>query len=144
MSQMPPTLPSGAKAIVDMRLKGEKPADMLIVSLVGKVQDKLIQQMNPTVYANAKPAVPYDWRWVVQLKLCIYTNPLTDWRQTAATIAKHRPEWLGLWDVDTFEGGELYLLPKVEDIEKPKQQWRWDMHFLPWLPFQNHQFAHED
>lgn len=135
------TLPMGAQAILTARKRGMKPADMIIVSLVGQVQDKMIQECNPTVYANPKASSPYDWRWAVDLKLCVYKNLLIDWRPTAMAIARSRPAWLGVWDVDALEGADLCALPKVEDIEKRAELWRWDLHVLRWLQFQNYQFA---
>lgn len=130
-------LPQGAKDIVAARMNGLKPADMIIVSLIGPPREA-----NPTVYVN--PTAAYDWRWAVELKLCIYTNQRTPWLETAKAIAGARPEWLGLWDVDAFQGADVYALPRVDDIAKPASQWRWELHFMPWLGFQNYQFAWGD
>lgn len=128
------TVASGAKPIVDARMKGKRPAELIVVSLVGKTEES-----NHTVYC--RPDAPYDWRWVAGLQLCIYANLRTPWRQIAMDIARRKPQWLGLWDVEAFEGTDVYALPRVEGIEKPASQWRWDLHFIPWLPFQNHEFA---
>lgn len=127
-------LASGARQIVDARLKGLRPADMVIVSLIGKTQET-----NTTVYANAKTA--YDWRWVAGLNICVYANKSVDWESIARAIALRRPAWLGLWDADRFEGAEVYALPNVDDIEKPSGEWRHVLHFIPWLKFQNEEFA---
>jgi hypothetical protein len=130
-------LPQGAKAIVAARAKGMKPADMIIVSLIGPPNEA-----NPIVHAN--PVVAYDWRWVVGLQVCLYAYHGTPWRDIAMTIARCRPQWLGLWLADTFEGAEVYALPKVDDIDKSPSQWRWSLHFIPWMDFQNHAFAWDD
>ena len=127
-------LANGARAIVDARLKGLRPAEMVIVSLIGKTQEP-----NITVYANPKAA--YDWRWVMDLQICIYANKSVDWQPTARAIATRKPQWLGLWDVDGFEGTQVYALPHVDDIEKPMGEWRHVLHFIPWLKFQNEKFA---
>lgn len=127
-------LASGARPIVDARLKGLRPADMVIVSLIGKTQET-----NTTVYANPKTA--YDWRWVADLQICIYANKSVEWEPTARAIAIRSPQWLGLWDVDGFEGADVYALPHLDDIEKQASEWRHVLHFLPWMKFQNEQFA---
>lgn len=130
-------LPNGAKPIAAARANGKRPAEMVIVSLIG-----LTQESNHTVYAN--PRGEYDWRWAAKLKVCIYTNAKTPWRDIAMGIARSQPEWLGLWDVDAFEGAELFALPRVTDIEKPSSQWKWELHAIVWLPFQNREFAWGD
>lgn len=127
-------LPNGAKPVVDARLKGLKPAELLIVSLVGPVGEQ-----NHTVYANA--GTEYDWRWVVGLDLCLYVKNGMKWRETLEAVAKCRPNWLGLYNVDQFKGATASYLPRVEDIEKPRNQWRWVLDFLPWSKWQNEEFA---
>lgn len=127
-------LPNGADAVIAARKKGMKPAELLIVSLVGKVGEA-----NHTIYANEK--AEYDWRWLVGLQVCLYVNNATQWRDTLAAIAKCRPQLLCLYNVDQFKGANAYYLPRVEDIEKPKSQWRHVLDFLPWTNWQNEQFA---
>ena len=56
-----------AQPIIDARLRGKKPADMVIVSLVGPVGME-----NPTVFAD--PAQQYDWRWCRGLDVCVYLD----------------------------------------------------------------------
>jgi hypothetical protein len=130
-------LAKGAGEIASARAKGMKPDEMIIVSLIGPVGES-----NHTVYAN--PDGEYCWSWVKRLQLCIYANQRTDWqtiKPITMAIALERPEWLGLWNVDRFEGTDVCALPLVEDIAKPPSQWRYKLHFLPWLPFQNEHFA---
>lgn len=127
-------LPRGAEAVVEARKAGMRPDEMLIVSLVGRVGER-----NQTIFAS--PKVEYDWRWIHGLQVCIYAGQNTDWTETAKAIAKARPSYLGLWDADRKEGAQLWLLPHVADIEKPKCQWRWILDYLPWLPIQNLEFA---
>lgn len=126
--------PSGAMPIIEARKRGFKPADMVIVSLVGRPGEA-----NPTVYAN--PNATYDWRWLVDLQVCIYAKGSTCWEPTAKAIASCRPACLFLWDVERYEGANVHLHPYVDDIEKPQSQWRWRLNLLPWLPFQNEAFA---
>ena len=127
-------LPNGAEAILAARKKGMKPGEMLIVSLIGKVNES-----NHVIYANAD--AEYDWRWIVGLKVCLYVKQDTKWREQLIAIAKCHPEWLGLYNVDQFKGATASYLPRVEDIEKPKNQWRHVLDFLPWTAWQNNEFA---
>ena len=52
------TLPYGAKTILEARINGQRPADLLIVSLVGAVDES-----NPVIVA--KPDAKYDWRFLL-------------------------------------------------------------------------------
>lgn len=127
-------IPNGAQQIIDARKRGMKPAEMLIVSLIGKVDE-----LNYTIYANAQ--AEYEWFWVRGLKVCLYVNQKSNWKPVIAAMARNFPEWLGLYDVDQFKGATASYLPRVEDIEKPKNQWRYKLDFLPWTKWQNEQFA---
>ncbi|MGE5652513.1 MAG: hypothetical protein ACM34A_20155 [Bacillota bacterium] len=127
-------IPFNALPIVDARRRGLKPAGLILISLIGRVNEQ-----NHTVYANAQKQ--YDWQWVRGLHVCIYTSPDAGWRPIARLIAAERPSFLGLWDADNRQGANVYLLPHPADIDKPKSEWRWMLDFLPWLPFQNQEFA---
>jgi hypothetical protein len=131
------SLPSGAKTIIEHRRKGRKPDELILVSLIGPTGEP-----NFTVYAD--PKLEYDWRWSVDLKLCIYASEGRLWQPTAMAIARARPQWLGLWDADWHEGSDVWALPMVEDIEKPQTQWRYQLEFMPWLPTANRKFRHDN
>jgi|SRR5688572_2328492 len=130
-------LPNGAEAVLAARKRGMRPAEMLIVSLIGKVGES-----NHTIYAN--PGAEYDWRWIVGLDICLYVNNATNWRTQMTAIAKCRPNWLGLYNVDQFKGARAFYLPHPSDIDKPRSQWRHVLDFLPWTQWQNEQFAFGD
>lgn len=127
-------MPNGAQSILAARQRGMKPAEMLIVSMIGPVNES-----NHTVYAN--PIMEYDWRWLVGLKVCLYVKPGIDWRKAAMDIARCKPEWFGVYDAAQMKGTDVYSLPVVEDIAKPSTHWRYKLHFIPWMEFQNFQFA---
>lgn len=130
-------IPNGAQAVIDARKKGFKPAEMLIISLIGPTGES-----NHTIHASAKG--DYDWRWLVGLNTCIFVNGKTDWKAITRTIAASKPNWLGLYDVERFQGADVWFLPVVEDIAKPAAHWRYKLSFLPWLEFQNQAFAWVD
>lgn len=125
---------SNALPILEARKRGLKPAEMILVSLIGRINES-----NHTVYA--KPGREYDWLWARGLQVCIYTSPDVDWRPVARSIASERPSILSIWDADNRQGANVCLLPNPADIDKPQDQWRWMLDFLPWLPKQNQEFA---
>lgn len=125
---------SNAQPILDARKKGYKPAEMILVSLIGR-----INETNHTVYAN--PQKEYDWKWTRGLEICIYTSLGINWRAVARSIASERPSYLAIWCADSRQGAQAFLLPNPADIDKPKNQWRWNLDFLSWMPCQNEEFA---
>jgi hypothetical protein len=127
-------IPTNAKPILDSRKNGLKPAEMILVSLIGRINES-----NHTVFANPRKA--YDWLWARGLQICIYTSADVIWRDVARAIASQRPSFLAVWDADRKEGANVYLLPDPANIQKPQAQWRWNLDFLPWLPTQNQEFA---
>ena len=127
-------IPNGAQKVIDARKRGFKPAEMLIISLCGTVNE-----LNHTIYAN--PDADYDWRWMIGLKACIFVKSGVKWRKQTMDIARANPDWLGFYDVDRFEGAEVWAGPFVDDIEKPSSQWRWKLNFIPWMPSQNREFS---
>ena len=128
------TIPNGAEAVIAARKKGFKPSEMLIISLVGK-----LQELNHTIYAE--PSCTYDWRWLVGLKACIFTKSNVNSKAILKAIAMCNPEWLGMYYLDQFKGLEVAYVPLAEDIEKPRSQWRHKLHVLVWTDFQNEVFA---
>lgn len=129
------SLAEGAQAIIAQRMKGYKPADMVIVSLCGKVKTN-----NPLVLADASKA--YDWRWVRGLDVCLYIADAVDWPGLMKAIALCRPDNLCLWDHGGAWGATVYLPPTVDDLGKPRRFWKFELDFLPWLDCQNDDFLH--
>lgn len=128
------TIPNGAQEIIAVRKKGMKPAELIIVSLIGK-----LDELNHTIYAN--PGANYDWRWSVGLKIVLFTKPGVDCKPILKAIARSKPEWLAIYDVDQFKGAEVSLWPLVDDIDKPASLWRYKLHFFPWNKFENERFS---
>lgn len=127
------TLATNAQPILAARMKGMKPADMVIVSLVGPVGVD-----NPTVFA--KPGAAYDWRWVRDLDVCVYLNDDQDWPDILMAIALNHPEFLSLWSYSGQWGAKVYLVPTAADISRPIRSWKYELDFLPWMDFQNNDF----
>jgi hypothetical protein len=130
-------IPTGAQAVIDARKKGFKPDEMLIISLVGTTGET-----NHTIHANHKGE--YDWRWVVGLDACIFVNSKVDLKPITRAVASAKPKWLGVYNVDTFKGADVWFLPSTKDLERPQSQWRYVLSFWPWLESENQAFAFGD
>lgn len=126
-------LAKGAQPILDARMKGKRPADMVMVALAEPIKTD-----NPVVYADAGQR--YDWRWVRGLDVCLNVTDGDDWPNTLFDIARGRPAHLELWNREGKWGAHVYLIPTAEDVAKPVQHWRMELDFLPWMDFQNKDF----
>lgn len=124
---------ANAQPILEARLRGFKPDELVLVSLIGR-----IDAANHTV--RAIPSNAYDWRWVRDLELCVYIGDGQDWVDTLKAIALQRPAYLSLWNTAERWGARSYLVPTAADIAKPVRQWTYELDFLPWLDFQNEEF----
>lgn len=125
--------PEGADKIIAARVNGLRPADAVIVSMVGAVKTD-----NPVVHA--KPGIVYDWRWVRGLEVLLYFRDEDDWPNTAKDIALGRPAYLDLWNQAGQWGAHVYLIPGAAEVHKPIRQWRYELDFLPWMDFQNNDY----
>lgn len=126
-------LADGAEPILRARLRGLRPAELVIVSLVGG-----LPVSNPVVRARAELA--YDWRWVRELDLCLYMNLGQDWVTLLKAIALQRPARLYVWCDGAGWGAQVYLVPTAEDVARPVRLWGFELDFLPWMDFQNSDF----
>jgi hypothetical protein len=124
---------TNAEPIMAARMAGKKPADMVIVSLVGPVVTE-----NPIVFAKAEEK--YDWRWVRDLDVCVHINGEVDWQELLMAIALQHPSYLSLWDAGAQWGARVYLIPRASDIGKPVKAWKFEIDFSLWHDFQNADF----
>lgn len=124
---------TNADKIIAARLKGMRPADMVIVSL-GPAH----KTDNPLVTAN--PGVAYDWRWVRDLDVCLYVSDADDWPHILKDIALQHPKHIELWNYPGNWGAHVYLMPTAQDIGRPVRMWGYELDFLPWMDFQNRDF----
>lgn len=123
---------TNAKKIVDLRANGYRPNEMILVSLVGK-----IDELNHTIFAL--PKAKYDWSWCANLDICVYADSSVDWMATVAAISEAKPNYLALWDVDRKEGAEFWRLPDPQILPQIK------MKLFPnvWCSVQNKMFLGE-
>jgi hypothetical protein len=122
-----------AQPILAARLRGFRPDEMVMVSLIGRITSP-----NQTVYA--KPDEAYDWRWVRGLDVCVCIDNAPNWAPIVKAIALQRPDYLCIWHETQHWGARVYVIPTADDIRKPVQLWTYELDFLEWLDFQNRDF----
>lgn len=128
-------LPPGARSILESRIKGDKPSDLVIVSLVGSLPDG-----NPVVLADGPE---FDWRWCRGLEICIFGKVGTPNRQTAIAIGMNLPAKLFLWDVEAKVGTDVIVHLRESGLQKPASQIGmadWTAILDPWIDWQNRMF----
>ena len=97
------TLPYGAAEILALRKSGKRPADMVLVSLVGP-----LREINPVVIA--RPEKPYDWRFLAGLEVLIVAAmsvPSEQVNRVSEALLVVWPDYLGLWFADRQDGINL-------------------------------------
>lgn len=124
---------TNAAKIINLRANGYRPDELILVSLVGRIDEP-----NHTVFADSRQA--YDWRWARGLDICVYASSAVKWFGTIKALADCRPKLLALWDVDRKEGAEFWMLPDETTIDLPSNQWRWKLIPHPWCAMENHIF----
>jgi hypothetical protein len=127
-------LPENAGLILQARMKGLRPAGMVVISLIGAV-------LTSPALVLAKPGAAYDWRWARGLDVCLYLRDEDDWPTSLMAIALARPAHLNLWNQAGEWGAHVYLVPSAEDVAKPVSMWKYELDFLPWMDFQNRDFV---
>ena len=93
-------LPYGGREIVEIRSKRQKPADMVLVSLVGS-----LREINPLVIA--RPEKTYDWRFLAGLEVMIVAKmsvPAEQINRVKKALLAVNPEYLGIWFADLQNG----------------------------------------
>lgn len=96
-------LPYGAAEILAARSAGNRPADMVLVSLIGP-----LREVNPVVIAKPDRAV--DWRFLADLDVMLVADSASGGqllRRIADSVCAVKPRWFGLWLADAQDGTEL-------------------------------------
>lgn len=100
MTQRATAVPYGAQEIINNRMIGKRPADMVLVSLVGP-----LREVNPVVVA--KPGRAYDWRFLARLEVLIVASTAIDRgavKRVVDAVLLHKPGYLGVWFADRQVG----------------------------------------
>jgi len=96
-------LPHGAAEIVALRTAGKRPADLLLISLVGP-----LREANPVVIAQ--PSRSYDWRFLVSLPaLIVATTETPNLAGIVKAIDAAAPSALSVWFADQQDGVNVLL-----------------------------------
>ena len=107
-------LPYGAQEIVQLRSQGKRPADLILVSMMGLLKDEI----NPVVIAKDQS---YDWRFLHGLNVMIVVNMKTSpeaIHQISEDIAAVKPEYCGVVWYDKNDGLNICW-----GSYKPKAKW---------------------
>jgi hypothetical protein len=94
----------GADNIIKERMRGFRPADTVVVSLVGP-----FSVQNPTVQPEI--GKKYDWRWIKGLDVALLIASSIDWRPMAFDIKQAGPEYLCVWDIHSHRGAQVIWSP---------------------------------
>lgn len=104
------SLPYGGREIAELRSTGKRPADMVLLSLIGSLRG----ETNPVVIAN--PVRSYNWRFLLGLDVLVVADSSTDKagvRRVLDALKALPTRYLGLWLVDRQNGRHCV----VEGIE---------------------------
>ena len=123
-----------AQPILNARLRGLRPDEMVMISLIGQIGSP-----NKTVYADTNTV--YDWRWVRGLDICVWIGDEPNWALTLKAIALCRPEYLAIWNQRHEWGAKVYLIPTAADVTKPICMWEYELDVLDWLETCNRVFS---
>lgn len=97
-------LPYGAAEIIALRKAGKRPADMVLLSLIGPLRG----ENNPVVIA--KPERGYDWRFLAGLDVALVAKTATPGMASLVKAIKAvQPATLAIWFADQQDGLNLSL-----------------------------------
>ena len=124
---MSAALPYGGREIAELRANRQKPADMVLVSLIGP-----LRELNPVVIAQ--PARTYDWRFLTGLDVLIVASTDIEQclvRRVADALAALKVGYLGVWFSDKQNGAHISIM----GLRPKSKSMRW------MSPFDRRQFA---
>ncbi len=128
-------MPYGSMPIVQARKRGQRPADMVLISMIGS----LPTEVNPVVITDKQSA--YEWGWLRGLHACFWTHPKGYSAKHILDAHKADPAALYLWDCVNLKGYDISVLPTLDSIARPREQWIWRVQADRWLPFQEEAFS---
>jgi hypothetical protein len=92
----------GHEPVLQARLSGKRPADLVLISLAGRVKEK-----NPVIIADSRD-IEGDWRFLRGLEVALLISPETTiWQDIAKAIARCEPSQMHL--VEYPEGRGFWL-----------------------------------
>lgn len=123
-------IPYGAEPILKARRSGFKPKDLIIVSLLNRLET----EQNPVV--KVAKGKTYEWGWCRGLELCFFvsTEHFDEKQILDAWVAK--PKNIFMYDYPTESLFRTYRLP-VDIESKP---FEWHIEVLQVSPWEESQF----
>lgn len=98
-----PHLPYGGREIAELRSTGKRPADMVLVSLIGPLRES-----NPVIVA--KPGRAYEWRFLIGLHVAVVADTETlNLPDVVRAIEAAKPATLSVWFADRQDGINVVL-----------------------------------
>ena len=97
------SLPYGGSEILALRQDSKRPADMVLVSLIGP-----LRELNPVIIA--KPERSYDWRFLADLDVMLVVSMKIDptmISRVLKAIQSVMPGYFGIWFADKQDGMNL-------------------------------------
>lgn len=96
-------LPYGGREIAELRAAGKRPADMVLVSLIGPLRES-----NPVIVA--KPRRAYEWRFLIGLHVAVVVDTETaNLPDVVSAIEAAKPATLSVWFADRQDGVNVAL-----------------------------------
>lgn len=96
-------LPYGAREIAALRSAGQRPSDLILVSLIGPLRES-----NPVVIAKAD--LTYDWRFLIGLSVAVVATTETPYMPLIVqAIEAAAPRSMAVWFADQQDGHNLIV-----------------------------------
>lgn len=127
------SIPVGAKAILDVRKRGMRPASEVIVL----TDEDWKIDWSPVVYAN--PRREYDWFFMKDLPSIVLLNSTVPYNKMFADIASVvGSKFMRYWFMDKETGGYVTYMPDGDDVlGKPYHKWHFNLELVQNLTFED-------
>jgi hypothetical protein len=122
-------IPPGAQEIHDLRVSGSRPNEFVVCSTIGDLPFSWL------VHIDAD--TEWDLLWAVDLDIVVATRSHDNAEALLMQFRKHRPRTLTLWCDEAAGGFDVRFWPTCESINKPVDQWVWQIDMLPMMGWQN-------
>ena len=128
-------IPLGSDEIMKARKSGFRPKDMIIISMMGKLET----EKNPIVQvANGKK---YDWSFLKGLQAVFFCTGATYDAKQIINASMAHPSGLYLWNPISGKGYRIWVLPKIESVHLPMERWDWEVSYLRFEKSEEIEFA---
>ena len=132
----PAKLPFGGETILMSRMRKLAP-EMVVVSLLPA---RLRMNVEPYAFVRAIPGKDYDWRFLKKLPTIVVCNAdqarLGLFEQLCAEASP-----VQAWFYDEAQGYDVSYMPAAESVERPREQWVWELEFSSWFKSMNEEWA---